>query len=260
MSNDKFVDIRNISMIYHTLDNETTALKELSFHVNKGEIVSLVGPSGCGKSTILSIIAGLLQPSTGEVLIDGQKIDGPNKAIGYMFQRDNLFPWRTILQNVLIGLEIQKKVNEESIARVNQLLETYGLGEFKNHYPDQLSGGMRQRVALIRTLAVEPELLLLDEPFSALDYQSRLAVGDDIAKIIKQEGKTALMVTHDVGEAISMSDRVLVLSNRPAIIKNIHEIKLTCTSENPSPIQCREAPEFRHYFNLIWKELDVYVK
>ncbi len=260
MRNNKFVDIKNISMTYHTLDNETIALKELSFHVDKGEIVSLVGPSGCGKSTILSIIAGLLKPSTGEIFIDGHRIDGPNKASGYMFQRDNLFPWRTILQNVLIGLEIQKKVNDESIARVSQLLDTYGLGEFKNHYPDQLSGGMRQRVALIRTLAVEPELLLLDEPFSALDYQNRLAVGDEIARIIKKEGKTALMVTHDVGEAISMSDRVLVLSNRPATIKNIHHIQLTCQSDNPSPIQCREAPEFRHYFNLIWKELDVYVK
>lgn len=260
MSKDKFVDIKNISMIYHTLDNETTALKELTFHVNKGEIVTLVGPSGCGKSTILSVIAGLLKPSTGEILIDGQKIDGPNKAIGYMFQRDNLFPWRNILQNVLIGLEIQKKVNYESIARVNKLLDTYGLGDFKKHYPDQLSGGMRQRVALIRTLAVEPELLLLDEPFSALDYQNRLAVGDEIARIIKKEGKTALMVTHDVAEAISMSDRVLVLSNRPATIKSIHDIQLTCVNENPSPIQCREAPEFRHYFNRIWKELDVYVK
>ncbi|SDK13304.1 NitT/TauT family transport system ATP-binding protein [Natronincola ferrireducens] len=202
MEEKKFVEIKNISMTYHTLDGETKALDNLSFDINKGEIVTIVGPSGCGKSTILSIIAGLIKPSSGEVFIYGEKIKNTTKAIGYMFQSDHLFQWRTIMENVLIGLEIQKKVTLDSIKRVEKLLDTYGLGEFKNHYPNQLSGGMRQRVALIRTLAIEPELLLLDEPFSALDYQSRLAVSDDIAGILKREQKTAIMVTHDIAEAI----------------------------------------------------------
>ncbi|KAB3530484.1 ABC transporter ATP-binding protein [Alkaliphilus pronyensis] len=260
MGNEKIVNIKRISMTYHTLDGETEALRELSFDVEKGEIIAIVGPSGCGKSTILSIIAGLIEPSSGEVLIDGERVSLANKRVGYMFQADHLFQWRTILENVLIGLEIQNNVTEESIARIEKLLDTYGLGDFKGHYPNQLSGGMRQRVALIRTLAIEPNLLLLDEPFSALDYQSRLAVSDDISKIIRSEKKTAVMVTHDIAEAISMADRVVVLSNRPAIIKSIYNIKLSCGDGEKTPLKCREAPEFRHYFNKIWKELDVYVK
>ncbi|QUH20138.1 ABC transporter ATP-binding protein [Alkaliphilus sp. B6464] len=202
MNNGKFVEIRNVSKIYHTLDGETKALDDLTFDVNKGEILVIVGPSGCGKSTILSIIAGLIKPSSGEVFIDGNKIDGTNKSIGYMFQNDHLFPWRTIIENVMIGLEIQNKVNDESIKRVTSLLDTYGLADFKDHYPNQLSGGMRQRVALIRTLAIEPNLLLLDEPFSALDYQNRLAVSDDITNILRREKKTAIMVTHDISDVI----------------------------------------------------------
>jgi len=202
MSDGKFVEIKNVSKIYHSLDGETEALHDLTFDVDRGEIIVIVGPSGCGKSTILSIIAGLIKPSSGEVSINGHKIDGSNKHIGYMFQSDHLFPWRTIIENVMIGLEIQNKVNDESINRVTSLLNTYGLGDFKDHYPNQLSGGMRQRVALIRTLAIEPDLLLLDEPFSALDYQNRLAVSDDITGILRREKKTAIMVTHDISEAI----------------------------------------------------------
>lgn len=259
MRDEKFVEVKNVSKIYHTLDGETKALDDLSFDVSQGEIVVIVGPSGCGKSTILSIIAGLIKPSSGEVFINSNKIDGANKNIGYMFQSDHLFPWRTIIENILIGLEIQNKVNTQSIQRVTSLLNTYGLKDFKDHYPNQLSGGMRQRVALIRTLAIEPNLLLLDEPFSALDYQNRLAVSDDITNILRKEKKTAIMVTHDISEAISMADKVIVLSNRPACIKNIYNIELTCNGEK-SPLKCREAPEFRHYFNKIWKELDVYVK
>ncbi|SCY65148.1 ABC transporter ATP-binding protein [Alkaliphilus peptidifermentans] len=260
MKEERFVDIKEISMIYHTLSGETKAIDKLSFDVKKGEIVAIVGPSGCGKSTILSIIAGLIMPTSGTVFIDGKRVEGTNKKVGYMFQSDHLFQWRNILANVLIGLEIQDKLNEESIAKVSKLLDTYGLGDFKMHYPYQLSGGMRQRVALIRTLATEPDLLLLDEPFSALDYQSRLVVSDDITNIIKQEKKTAIMVTHDIAEAISMADRVIVLSNRPAIIKSIYDIQLTCADGIATPLKCREAPEFRYYFNKIWKELDVYVK
>ncbi|KPU27678.1 ABC transporter [Caloranaerobacter sp. TR13] len=203
MNRRKVVEIRNINMIYHTLDGETEAIKDLSLDIYHGEIVVLVGPSGCGKSTLLSIIAGLLKPSKGKVVINGKKVEKTNKKIGYMFQRDHLFEWRTILGNALIGLEIQKKVNKETKKYVEKLLDTYGLGDFKHYYPSQLSGGMRQRAALIRTLAVKPDILLLDEPFSALDYQTRLAIADEIGTILKKEEKTAIMVTHDIAEAIS---------------------------------------------------------
>lgn len=216
MQQTKFVEIKNISKIYHTLDGETKALDNISFDIGKGEIVTIVGPSGCGKSTILSIIAGLVKPSSGDVFINGEKIVDTNKAIGYMFQSDHLFQWRTIMENVLIGLEIQNKINKESIKRVSRLVETYGLGEFKHHYPNQLSGGMRQRVALIRTLAIEPELLLLDEPFSALDYQSRLAVSDDISNILKREKKTAIMVTHDIADVLYI--KVLLKRNKGSFL------------------------------------------
>lgn len=253
------VEIKNIGMTYHTFNGETEALRNMDFHVYEGEILGIVGPSGCGKSTLLSIIAGLIKPSTGEVLVNGKKVVGPTKDIGYMFQKDHLFEWRTILQNVLLGLEIQGRVKEEDVKKAEKLLETYGLAEFKDSYPRQLSGGMRQRAALIRTLIVEPNLLLLDEPFSALDYQTRLAISDEIGLILKKEKKTALLVTHDIAEAISLSDRIIVLTKRPATIKDIIEIELTCPGGEWSPIKCREAPEFRHYFNKIWKELDVHV-
>lgn len=253
------VEIKNIGMTYHTFNGETEALRNMDFHVYEGEILGIVGPSGCGKSTLLSIIAGLIKPSTGEVLVNGKKVVGPTKDIGYMFQKDHLFEWRTILQNVLLGLEIQGRVKEEDVKKAEKLLETYGLAEFKDSYPRQLSGGMRQRAALIRTLIVEPNLLLLDEPFSALDYQTRLAISDEIGLILKKEKKTALLVTHDIAEAISLSDRIIVLTKRPATIKDIIEIELTCHGGEWSPIKCREAPEFRHYFNKIWKELDVHV-
>ncbi|SHH91073.1 NitT/TauT family transport system ATP-binding protein, partial [Caloranaerobacter azorensis DSM 13643] len=203
MNRKKVVEIKNVSKIYHTIDGETYALKNISIDIYHGEIVVLVGPSGCGKSTLLSIISGLLKPSKGEVFINGKKVESTNKEIGYMFQRDHLFEWRTILGNVLIGLEIQKKLNKETKKYVEKLLDTYGLGDFKHHYPSQLSGGMRQRAALIRTLAVKPDILLLDEPFSALDYQTRLAIADEIGTILKNEEKTAIMVTHDIAEAIS---------------------------------------------------------
>ena len=259
MEKTKVVEVKNIGMTYHTLEDETEALKDLGFDIYRGEIVVLVGPSGCGKSTLLSIITGLIKPSKGKVLINGKEIKKDSKDIGYMFQKDHLFDWRTIMDNALIGLEIQGKISDEKKKFVERLLDTYGLGDFKNHYPNQLSGGMRQRAALIRTLAIEPDLLLLDEPFSALDYQTRLAIADEIGTILKKEKKTALMVTHDIAEAISMADRIIVLSNRPATIKDIIEIKLTCPDCERSPMKSREAPEFRHYFNKIWKELDVHV-
>lgn len=259
MDKKTIVEVKNIGMTYHTFNGETEALRNIDFSVYEGEIVSIVGPSGCGKSTLLSIIAGLIKPSAGEVLVNENKVTGPTKDIGYMFQRDHLLEWRTILQNVLLGLEIRGKVEEQSVKTAEKLLEIYGLRDFKNNYPRQLSGGMRQRAALIRTLIVEPNLLLLDEPFSALDYQTRLAISDEVGIILKKEKKTALLVTHDIAEAISLSDRIIVLTNRPANIKDIIKIELTCPGGVWSPIKCREAPEFRHYFNKIWKELDVHV-
>ncbi|MGC7871044.1 ABC transporter ATP-binding protein [Desulfosporosinus sp. SYSU MS00001] len=244
-------------MKYQSLNGEITALKDIGFSVQDGEFVSIVGPSGCGKSTLLSIISGLLSPSSGTVWLSGEKVTGTSGKIGYMLQKDHLFNWRTIWQNVMLGLEIRKAVTQEAKERARILLKTYGLYEFKNRYPDQLSGGMRQRAALIRTLVTDPQILLLDEAFSALDYQTRLAVNDDIYSIIKKENRTAILVTHDISESISMADRIIVLSKRPGMVKNIHEIKLSCS--NRTPLTCREAPEFRHYFQEIWKELDVHV-
>lgn len=249
------VEVRNLSMNYHTLAGETPALQKLSLEIREGEFVSIIGPSGCGKSTLLSLICGLLQPSSGEVLVDGELVTGPTAKMGFMPQHDQLFPWRNIIQNVTLGLEVQHKLTEQTRTKAQKLLEKYGLGDFTHHYPAQLSGGMRQRAALIRTLAVDPEILILDEPFSALDYQTRLLVSDEVRKIIHNEKKTTILVTHDIAEGISMSDRIVVLTQRPAGIRNIHDIVLSC--DEISPIRKRESPEFRLYFNAIWKELDV---
>ncbi len=251
------VEVNNIVMNYQSPNGEIPAITNVNFQIVKGEFICIVGPSGCGKSTLLSIIAGLLKPSDGSIAINGKETSGTCGKVGYMLQKDYLFEWRTILQNVMLGLEIRKIETIDNMEYVNNLLKTYGLYEFRNKYPSQLSGGMRQRAALIRTLALKPEILLLDEAFSALDYQTRLAVADDIYSIIKKENKTAILVTHDIAESISMADRVIVLSGRPATVKSIHHIKLTCVKR--TPFCSREAPEFRHYFNTIWKELDVHV-
>lgn len=238
--------VKDICKTYQAKNGEIEALKNISFDVKDGEYVSIIGPSGCGKSTLLSIIAGLENKTSGEIYIDGK--------IGYMLQKDNLLEWRTIYNNVLLGLEIQKNNTQENKEYVIELLKKYGLYEFKDKYPMQLSGGMRQRVALIRTLAIRPNILLLDEAFSALDYQTRLMVTEDIYKILKNENITAIMVTHDISEAISMSDRIVVLSKRPATVKGIHEIDFEM--ENRTPLNCREKPKFSQYFNLMWKELE----
>lgn len=243
------VSFQDVSLSYHSMGGETKAVAGLSFSVSPGEFFSIVGPSGCGKSSILSMMAGLFPPSSGSVFVNGN--------IGYMLQKDHLLEWRTIRSNALLGLEIQKKATVENRAYVEHLLDQYGLKDFKDHFPSQLSGGMRQRVALIRTLAVSPDVLLLDEPFSALDYQTRLSVGDEIGTILRNEGKTAILVTHDISEAISLSDRVMVLTGRPARLKKIHNISLSI--DERTPIKAREAPEFREYFNTIWKELNVHV-
>ncbi len=252
------LDIKEISMKYQDISGEIDAISKISFGIKKGEFVSLVGPSGCGKSTLLSIVSGLLKQSSGEVLIDGERIEGVSPKIGYMLQKDNLLEWRTIYENVILGLEIRGELNDESQNYAEELLKTYGLYEFKDKYPAQMSGGMRQRAALIRTLVTKPDILLLDEAFSALDYQTRLAVGDDVYRIIKKENKTILMVTHDIPEAISMSDRVVVLTKRPAVVKSIYQIKFENLKER-TPLECRKQEIFSLYFNDIWKELDVHV-
>lgn len=251
------VEIHNLGMKYHSLNGEVSALENINLTVQEGEFVSIVGPSGCGKSTLLSLMAGLLFPSEGSVLVGGKKVTGPTRQVGYMLQKDYLFEWRTIFENVILGLEITGTLNTDTRKYVEGLLETYGLYDFKDKYPHQLSGGMRQRAALIRTLSIKPEILLLDEAFSALDYQTRLAVAEDIFSIIKRENKTAVLVTHDIAESISMADRVIVLTKRPGTIKSIYDICLTC--DRKTPMSCREAPEFRYYFNKIWKDLDIHV-
>jgi len=247
---ENILEIKNLKKVYHTKTEETEAINNVSFDLKEGDFIAIVGPSGCGKSSILNIICGLDKDYKGEILING------NKNIGYMLQNDALFNFRTILNNCLIGLEIQNNLTDENKEYVNQLLDTYGLKDFKNSYPTSLSGGMKQRVALIRTLATKPDILILDEPFSALDYQTRLAVSDDVYKIIKNEKKSVIMVTHDIAEAISLANKVIVLTNRPCVIKNIYEIKLTNRS---NPTQNRKADEFSYYYEKIWKDIDAHV-
>lgn len=246
--------INNMSMNYHSIKGETKALENVNFEVEQGDFISILGPSGCGKSTLLNIISGLLEPSSGEALYNGDNIKEHLNKIGYMFQKDHLFEWYTVWENVTLGLNIKKQLNEKTKKNINNLLETYGLSKFKEHYPSELSGGMRQRVALIRTLALNPEILFLDEPFSALDYQSRLLVCDDVYKIIKHEKKTAIMVTHDIAEAISMSQKIIVLTKRPATVKR--KVEITFSVDDLTPFEKRKQPEFSGYFNELWKELN----
>lgn len=241
------LEIKNLSHSYHTMDGETKALSNLSLTMQKGEFISIVGPSGCGKSTLLSLISGLMEPEEGTVELHG-------KLMGYMLQKDHLLEWRTIYRNIILGLEIKHMLNAETKSKVDTYLRQYGLADFTNAKPSELSGGMRQRAALIRTLILEPDLLLLDEPFSALDYQTRLTVADDIGQIIRKERRSAILVTHDLSEAISLGDRIIVLTERPASIKRT--IPLTFILEEDTPLHRRNAPEFKNYFNAVWKELN----
>ncbi|MEG2109800.1 MAG: ABC transporter ATP-binding protein [Clostridium sp.] len=248
------LNINNLTMNYHSLKGETEAIKNISFSVNEKDFLSILGPSGCGKSTLLNIMSGLIPQSSGTITYNNSPIQNNLDKIGYMFQKDHLFEWTSVWNNVTLGLKIKGLLNEESINRVQSLLDNYDLSKFKDHKPSELSGGMRQRVSLIRTLALNPKVLFLDEPFSALDYQTRLNVCDEIYEIIKLEGKTAVMVTHDIGEAISTSNRVLVLSKRPAIIRN--EILINFKTKDLTPFKKRTESEFKEYFDLLWKELD----
>ena len=245
MESKKILEVNGVSKKYQNKEGEVTALQNINFRVKKGEFVSIIGPSGCGKSTLLSIIAGLEKKTTGKIFIEGESIDGISDKIGYMLQRDCLLEWRTVLSNAMFGLEIKGKKNAESQANVENLLKKYNLYEFKDKYPTELSGGMRQRVALIRTLAVKPKILLLDEAFSALDYQTRIMVTNDIYQILRKEKMTAIIVTH----------RVIVLTKRPGTIKDMHKIEFEI--ENRTPINVRESPKFSNYFNTLWRELGV---
>ncbi len=250
----ELLKLEHVSLSYHTPSGETPVLQDISLSLEQGEFAAIVGPSGCGKSTVLNLIDGLISPESGKILIAGKPAAESRRSIGYMLQKDHLFEWRTVYSNLLLGLEIRRKLTPENLARVEAMLTSYGLAPFRNSRPSELSGGMRQRAALIRTLALDPSLLLLDEPFSALDYQTRLQVADDIGQIIRREGKTALLVTHDISEAISMADRVFVFSRRPARIRRVFSIDLNLPER--TPMSSREAPEFKTYFNLIWKELN----
>ena len=247
------LEVCGVSYSYHSPDGETPALSHISFIVSAGEFLAVVGPSGCGKSTLLSLLCGLIKPEDGSILIDGAAAPEGNTGIGYMLQKDHLFEWRTIYDNVALGLEIQKKLNNSTHSQLKEMLQSYGLGGFEKARPSELSGGMRQRAALIRTLALKPDLLLLDEPFSALDYQTRLSVCDDISSIIRSTGKTAILITHDLSEAISVADRILILSSRPGRIKAI--LPIDFPPEYDSPLKRRNAGEFSAYFNQVWKLL-----
>lgn len=244
----KLLEINNISKTFNTLNGEINAIKSISFDVNNEQFIAIVGSSGCGKSTLLNIISGLLEKTNGTI-----KFYKENPIIGYMLQEDALLPYLNILDNATLGLSLKKIKTKENIEYTKKLLETYGLKDFIYKYPKELSGGMKQRVALIRTLAIKPDILLLDEPFSALDYQSRLSVSEDVYNIIKKEKKTVIMITHDIAEAISLSDKIIVLSKRPSIVKKIYDIKM----ENKStPINNRTCKEFSDYYDKIWRNLD----
>jgi len=246
----QILELKDINLTYFSNKEETKALENINFKINTGDFVSIVGPSGCGKTTILSIISGLLKPTSGTITFN--KDDNGSEFVGYMFQKDNLFEWRTVLGNVYIGLELQRKKTKENIEYANSLLKKYNLWDFRDKYPRQLSGGMRQRVALIRTLALKPSMLLLDEAFSALDYQTRLDVCDDVYNIIKSENLTTILVTHDISEAISLSDKIIILSKRPATVKKIVSIDIP---DGSTPFQRRESIKAKEYFDMIWREL-----
>ncbi|OEF98079.1 spermidine/putrescine ABC transporter ATP-binding protein [Vulcanibacillus modesticaldus] len=252
--NRSIISLKNVSKLYHTKIDEIFAVKDINLNIEKGEFISLVGPSGCGKSTILSLISGLFPPTKGKIYIDGQEVTGPTRKIGYMLQQDYLLNWRTVEENILLGLEIQKRLTTKNRNQALHLLEEMGLTSYKDSHPNQLSGGMRQRVALVRTLATNPDILLLDEPFSALDYQTRLKLEDLVVETIHKHEKTAILVTHDISEAIAMSDRIVLLGKNPGHIKKVFNVPDPI--RNSLPLKARNVPEFQNYFHLIWSEIE----
>ncbi|ACL69902.1 ABC transporter ATP-binding protein [Halothermothrix orenii] len=251
------VIVKGVEKKYISKKGETQALKDINFSIFENEFISIVGPSGCGKTTLLSIISGLIPPDKGEVYINGKKVKGICPHIGYMLQEDYLLQWRTVYDNIKLGLEIKGRVNKKTEERINKLLAISGLTDFKDFYPKELSGGMRQRVALARTLAPDPDILLLDEPFSSLDYQTKLMMEEELADILNKDQKTVILVTHDIAEAISLSNRVIILSKRPGKIKKIVDIEF---EKGLTPLQKRNIKLFQDYFNNIWKELDINVQ
>jgi len=255
------IEIDNVSLRYFTKQGETQALDSISLNIAPGEFVSIIGQSGCGKSTLLSLIAGILEPSGGSIRVEGKAVTAPSRRVGYMLQQDYLYEWRTILDNALLGAEIQKMDMKKARARAIHLLGKCGMGDFLHHYPRALSGGMRQRVALARTLVTDPDVVLLDEPFSALDSQTRLAIADEVVDVLREEGKSVILVTHDIGEAIAMTDRVVVLSRRPGRVKSQYMMHFPSHGAGrPTPFQARSLPEFNEYFATLWDELDVHVE
>jgi NitT/TauT family transport system ATP-binding protein len=249
-----FLTINNLHHFYFTKNSTTKAIEDISLTIEEGEFISFLGPSGCGKTTLLSIIAGLLKPTEGNVTIDGKLVNKARSYIGYMLQQDYLFPWKTIEENILIGLQIMNKESEHTKNETLSLLEEIGLKGVEKNYPKQLSGGMRQRAALVRTLATNPKILLLDEPFSALDYQTKLKLEDLVSETLKEYKKTALLVTHDIGEAIAMSDRIFLLSSKPGRIAKIFEVPVNLRDQ--TPFKARQDSAYNSLFQEIWKELD----
>lgn len=243
----------DVCYAYHTLKGEIPAIRNITFSLQEQEFLALIGPSGCGKSTLLNLIAGLLIPDSGQILYRGMPLSSCSLSTGYMLQKDHLLSWRSVLDNILLGPEIRGVNLTAARKGALRMLDKYQLGEYGNAFPDQLSGGMRQRVALIRTMINAPGLLLLDEPFSALDYQTRLDVGNDICQIIRQEKKTAILVTHDLAEAITLADHILVLSKSPAHI--VFDCPLEFAAPDLTPLDKRSQPEFQSYFNILWRHL-----
>ena len=247
-------EVDHVNFAYQSIQGEIPALSDITFSVHPGEFIAVVGPSGCGKSTLLNLLSGMLQPESGKIFLFGQPLTPELRChMGYMLQDDQLLEWRSIYKNVILGLEVRHQLTEQTKAYARTLLDNYGLLAFADSRPSQLSGGMRQRAALVRTLVLKPDLLFLDEPFSALDYQTRLSAGNDIGTIIRSEKKTAILVTHDLSEAVSLADRILILSKRPGKIQKIISIDMP---KEFTPMQRRGADTFKYYFNLIWKELN----
>lgn len=249
-----FLQLNSISQTYFSKRSATTALEDISLSVREGEFISFLGPSGCGKTTVLSIIAGLFPPTEGSVTLSGQLIKEPHPKIGYMLQQDYLFPWKTVKENVLLGLKLRDQLNERLVSNTFSLLKEVGLEGTLNMYPAQLSGGMRQRVAFVRTLATNPKILLLDEPFSSLDYQTKLKLEDLVSITLMEHDKTAILVTHDIGEAIAMSERIILFSKNPGRI--FRTFKIPETLRKLTPFEARQHPDFSLMFQQIWEELE----
>lgn len=254
MSREMAMRFEQVDMKYMTRHGETEALRDITFDVEKGSFISIVGPSGCGKTTLLSLIAGLHRPTSGRIELFGQPVQGTSPQIGYMLQQDYLLSWRSILDNVALGLELRGHRNERTVSHAKYLLKEMGLAHTENQYPHQLSGGMRQRVALVRTMVTDPALLLLDEPFSALDYQTKLSLEDLVWETLKRHEKTAVLVTHDLSEAIAMSDRIILLDRNPGRIKKIYDVPESIRKQ--VPFYAREDQAFGGLFHSLWKEMD----